>query len=61
LQDEKSNAVCSPQTIIVTEKFTGMGWERRKQKAIVGSLKICLGSVRSAELYDVGWNRVIVE
>ena len=38
-----------------------MECERRKQREIVGSLKVCLGSVRSEEQYDVGWNRVTVE
>jgi hypothetical protein len=61
LQDDKSNAVCSPQPFIVIRNCTGMECERRKQRAIVESLKVCLGSVRSEERCDVGWKRVIVE
>jgi hypothetical protein len=50
--------VCSPQPFIVIKKCTGMECERRKQRAIVGRLNVCLGNVRGEEQYDVGWKRV---
>ena len=60
-QDDKSQTVWSPQTLIVISKCNGTEGERRKQRAIVGSINVCLGSVRSDEQYVVGWNTVILE
>jgi hypothetical protein len=56
-----TSKMCSPQPFIVITNCTGIECECRKQRAIVGSLKVCFGSGRSKERRDVGWKRVIVE